>query len=932
MNLLARLLPKSGAQKSNDAARDVVQSSKHFDAEWYRQRYMTNSKIEDPIDHFLTVGTKRSFDPGPNFSAHNYMLANPDVAETDFNALVHYERFGRAEKRPIVSSNSGGPVESLAGKVEGYKAGSILGWAVDRRASEVPVQVDFFVGKTRLGGVVADQPRGDLKRARISENVGGFAFRLPYSPTGQVEVPIEVRSSGKVVSGSPCKVKFGKLSGFRDLNCVGAFSSARPVSIVIAVYNAAEEFRRCVESVLNLTTWPARLVIVDDASPDPRIAQICDSLNHETGVTVLRNLSNKGYTATINRGIEASGDDDIVLLNSDTIVTPRWLENLVLAAYDIPQVGTVTPLSNNAGAFSVPDPGVPNPTPVGFDCNGYARAFTRHSLAAFPSAPTGSGFCMFIKQACIREVGLFDVTAFPRGYGEENDYCMRLFRRGWINRIDDRTLIFHARSASFGDSRAGLVQAGRTIVDERYPEYRLLVQRFVQSGELALAQFRARQISAEAVTEAPKPRILFVISTETGGTPQTNMDLMSGVADEYEPWLLKCTGSVLTLSRFDKGELVSVVQQHFEPAVEAFTHTSRGYDEVAARWLVEYQIELLHVRHIAWHSLNLMQLAQAMRIPVAFSFHDFYSVCPTVKLLDDAMQYCGGNCTSGDGPCVPELWPPAQLQGLKHNRVLHWRSMMSSALQHCDAFVTTTSEAKDIISRHIPAVRDKEFAVIPHGRDFKGFGGSAEPPKPGEPIKVLVLGNTSRAKGAQLYSDIKTIDLDNSVEFHFLGATEAGLNRNTGVFHGAYDRNSVDDLIAGIAPNFAAILSIWPETYCHTLTECWAAGLPVLGLDVGAVGERIRAHEAGWLAPLGATPAELLSLMQKIGADEYDFHRCCRSVRHWQTTSGKNHTVSSMAAEYKALYGRLAHSKRVFPSTEGGSPVCEVEEVLQVAE
>ncbi|MFM9847687.1 MAG: glycosyltransferase [Hyphomicrobiaceae bacterium] len=932
MKRFAGLLAKSGAKKQNDLDRDIVQSSKHFNAEWYRNRYMNSSKLSDPIEHFLTVGSKRSFDPGPTFSAHNYMSANPDVAETDFNALVHYERFGRAEKRPIIASSSGGPTAPLVGKVEGYKAGAIVGWAVDRRSSEQPLQVDFFIGEIRLGSIAADEPRGDLKRARISDSVGGFAFRLPYSPTGQAEVSIDVRASGKAVTGSPAKIKFAKLSGFRDLNCLRAFASARSVSIVIAVYNAADEFRRCVDAVLNQTTWPARLVIVDDASPDPRIAEICNSLRDVEGVTVLRNLSNKGYTATINRGIEASEDCDIVLLNSDTIVTPRWLENLVLAAYDIPQVGTVTPLSNNAGAFSVPDPGVPNHTPRGLDGDGYARSFTRRSLAAYPSSPTGSGFCMFIKQICVRDVGLFDVEAFPRGYGEENDYCMRLFRRGWINRIDDRTLIFHARSASFGDSRAGLVQAGRAIVDERYPEYRQLVQRFVQSGGLALAQFRARQISMEPVADVPKPRILFVISTETGGTPQTNMDLMSGVADEYEPWLLKCTGSVLSLSRLEKDELVAVDQQGFEPAVEAFTHQSRGYDEVVARWLVQYQIELLHVRHIAWHSLSLMRLAQAMRIPVAFSFHDFYSICPTVKLLDDAMQFCGGKCTPGDGSCMPELWPASQLEGLKHNRVYHWRSMMSSALEHCDAFVTTTSEARAIVSRNIPAVRTKEFAIIPHGRTFKSFRQSAQPARPRAPIKVLVLGNTSRAKGAQLFNEIKAIDVDNSIEFHFLGATESSLNRSIGIFHGAYDRDSVDDLIAGIAPNFAAILSIWPETYCHTLTECWAAGLPVLGLDVGAVGERIRAHNGGWLAPLASTPAELMRFMQEIGANEADFNQRCRAVRRWQVTIGANQTVLAMASEYKTLYRKIAQTKRVFRLRAGDGSEPAAEERLQVAE
>jgi len=50
-------------------------------------------------------------------------------------------------------------------------------------------------------------------------------------------------------------------------------------------------------------------------------------------------------------------------------------------------------------------------------------------------------------------------------------------------------------------------------------------------------------------------------------------------------------------------------------------------------------------------------------------------------------------------------------------------------------------------------------------------------------------------------------------------------------------------------------LSIWPETWCHTLTELWAVGLPVVGFNTGAVGERLQKTGAGWLAETITAPA-----------------------------------------------------------------------------
>src|SRR3546814_6187214 len=65
------------------------------------------------------------------------------------------------------------------------------------------------------------------------------------------------------------------------------------------------------------------------------------------------------------------------------------------------------------------------------------------------------------------------------------------------------------------------------------------------------------------------------------------------------------------------------------------THVSREYDDIAKSILVRWGTELLHVRHMAWHSLNLIDLAGGIGIPVVCSFHDYYSICPTVNLIDD---------------------------------------------------------------------------------------------------------------------------------------------------------------------------------------------------------------------------------------------------------------------------------------------------------
>src|SRR5690606_31881318 len=111
----------------------------------------------------------------------------------------------------------------------------------------------------------------------------------------------------------------------------------------------------------------------------------------------------------------------------------------------------------------------------------------------YPKVPTGNGFCMYVRRDCLNEVGLLDADAFPRGYGEENDFCMRAGRAGWTHVIDDATLIYNVRSASFGESKIELMERGRAVIDERYPEYSSAIGVFGSDGAIETVRSRVRR-------------------------------------------------------------------------------------------------------------------------------------------------------------------------------------------------------------------------------------------------------------------------------------------------------------------------------------------------------------------------------------------------------------------------------------------------------
>lgn len=111
--------------------------------------------------------------------------------------------------------------------------------------------------------------------------------------------------------------------------------------------------RECIESVKKYTKTPYELLLIDDCSSDRRIEKLLKSLEDEENITVIYNKHNMGFVKNVNIGFSKTSND-VVLLNSDTIVSNNWLEKMKSVAYTNSNIATVTPVSNNAGAFSVP--------------------------------------------------------------------------------------------------------------------------------------------------------------------------------------------------------------------------------------------------------------------------------------------------------------------------------------------------------------------------------------------------------------------------------------------------------------------------------------------------------------------------------------------------------------------------------------------------
>lgn len=681
---------------------------------------------------------------------------------------------------------------------------------------------------------------------------------------------------------------------------------APSVTIIVPIYNAADDVRNCVESLLRNTTMQASLCLIDDASPDPEIARLLSLYENIANIEVLTNPSNLGFTGTVNRGLQHT-NGDVVVLNSDTVVGPRWLENLRFAAYSAPAVGTVTAISDNAGAFSAPVSGERNATPVALTDDEVARLVYQASARSYPDVPTGNGFCLYVKRAVIDRIGLLDIENFPRGYGEENDFCMRAMEAGFHHLIDDSTYVFHREGSSFQGARDALLAAGIEKINTLYPEYNRLVAAAFTSTTIERAR-QATGAAFDAASEslpAVRPRVLFLIHKAEGGMSRTALDLAAGLDRGYEAFILMSDGKNLDLMTREDGSLRKIGQVVLTDPIVDCRLPHPEYRSALSRILQDNRIELVHMHHAVSASLDICELLRAFDIPLVLSLHDFFFVCPTVNLLDQDDVYCAGECTEGAGACPVPFHHYAEIPGLKHGWVKAWRKQLGRLLNSADALVAPSQHVADVFRSAYPALSADKFAVIEHGRDLDSRNDCVAAPVAGEKVRILVPGVLARHKGAGVIRDLAMLDGGKRLEFHFLGRIPPQLE-DIGTDHGTYEVDEFGERVRAIAPAFIGLFSITSETYGHVLTEAWSCGVPVLALDIGTQADRIGKHGGGWVLDARDSKAAYRKILEV--ADDADAYR---EQAELATLDGLP-SITDMARQYDRAYRRIRYDRRPF--------------------
>jgi len=246
--------------------------------------------------------------------------------------------------------------------------------------------------------------------------------------------------------------------------------------IIVPVINQLHYTLALLDGIYRWTDTPFHIYLVDNASTD-ETARI-DSL-YDSNITIVRNPVNRGWCGGVNQGILLGKHPNVALLNNDVEISKGWLGNLLAFLHTHPRIGAVGPLNSNPNDWQCVDrvragmlPQIPSfPSEDLHERNRILRErFSRRGILIEGML---AFFCVVMRRSVIEAVGLLD-EAFVGG-GDDDDYCRRLRKAGYVLGLSLETYVLHHSSATHNalfdeGRRKELHRKNLFRLEEKHPE------------------------------------------------------------------------------------------------------------------------------------------------------------------------------------------------------------------------------------------------------------------------------------------------------------------------------------------------------------------------------------------------------------------------------------------------------------------------------
>lgn len=376
-----------------------------------------------------------------------------------------------------------------------------------------------------------------------------------------------------------------------------------------------------------------------------------------------------------------------------------------------------------------------------------------------------------------------------------------------------------------------------------------------------------------------RPNVLFVthnvINVQPyGGVEVYQQEIVNSLKDRFRFLIYSVDRSARPLGKgytlYD--EDMTVIQTYnfaneIDDTALSCPDRERSFSEI----LSQHSIDLVHFQHLIGHVPSLPFIAKALGIPSVASLHDYYAVCRHFNLIGYQNQYCN---IAALPPATCDVCLNATDNAAAGSQAIR-RAFFGRALNQIHVLHANTDGVAALFKTMFPQLSaDNRIQVygIPMPMDNSPAPINKQP-RSSDPLHVAIIGNLAKNKGGDILVHTLNQMRDDPVQFHVYGTvtepymTILGHLKLPNVsIHGEFQAGSIVEQLT--AMSLSLHLSIWPETYCITLSEAWRAGLVPIVSDVGALGERVIDGVNGFKVPIAEAGAVVDILRQLLAQPE----------------------------------------------------------------
>ena len=619
-----------------------------------------------------------------------------------------------------------------------------------------------------------------------------------------------------------------------------------PPTVIVPVYRDVKMTVECIQgAVKGAHEVPgAEVLVINDCSPESGMKKALQKIakEHRSVVTIHENNRNIGYTKSVNKALKLTAEKDVVILNSDAIPThSTWLKRLRSDAYSQEKIATATPMSSNTEICSFPNFMEQNSE---FKRHFAAETDGHFAQSVLPlvEAPTGIGFCMYIKRRVIDRLGGFDELNFPIGYGEENDFCQRVKNIGMTNVISANVFVDHQGGVSFGKEKSGLIKNACQKIAELHPGYHENIQHFIWSDPLR-SQRVFRHLDLMARSRCLKT--LHITHGLGGGVKKNVLELSKH--------LRQCGGFSLILEPTVDGAL----RLNLNDETNSDKITFEGPDKVGQLVKVLKSVGISHVHY--HHMLNvpndILSIHLDLKCPAALTFHDFYLICGNPTLTDKNGRF------TEDESC----WLENRLHSTYEEKDPSvFRKRSQKFIDTVDIPIFPSQSTLRIIQRYLNI---ESPVVVPHIETKSIAGANRVRVCKNHLHNICAIGALNMEKGAGLLRDVARRNYATNGELNFTLVGYSNLQLDHVDTTGPYNDEELPDLLECKKAGILFFPAQCPETYSYTLSAALRTNLPIIAPSIGAFPERLSGRRNTLIFDHNSSPVQTLMEIKSFISD-----------------------------------------------------------------